>query len=82
MRRLRHGVLKEARIDAGVGPYQVADNEASAVVCGRHPRRLADGQVSPVLQPRQARRRHACRVALHVDAAAFPCDDERRRQVG
>jgi len=59
----------------------VADDEAPAVVGGRHPRRLGDVQLAPVLQPRDARRWNAGRVAAHVDTAVFPADDERRRHV-
>jgi len=81
VRRLRHGVLEEARVDAGVSSDQVADDKAPSVVSGRHPRRLSDAELTAVFEPRHARRRDAGRFASHVDAAAFSADDERRRHI-
>jgi len=77
----RHGVLEQARVDAGVSPNEVTDDEASAIASGRHSRQLADAKLTSFLQPRDARRRNSGRVAAHVNTAAFAADHERRRHV-
>jgi len=75
---LRHGVLKEARIETGVGAHQVAEDKPPGIVGGHHPRSAADIQLTSVFEPGHARSRHAERVASHLNVAAFATDEERR----